>query len=426
MSLINSTSISKVILIGDSAVGKTSIRLRYFGHGFKEAFLMTLGADFAIKKLGGDVLQIWDLAGQIAFSTIRKQYYLGTHGAILMFDLTKRSSFENLDLWINEIQTQSNRMIPCIIVGNKYDLKKEVTVSRREVNVYIQDLRKRYDYKFPYFESSAKSGKNIDRIFENLVAEIKNTLVEVSDSLTDDHSLKITEEEISKHLGFEIIPEDGLESSQVDSTGLESVDKKIEEEKSVLPKTPRLNIPKIVPKNLSQTNEEILKKEDEAQKSESVVDLDKITTDKTEKEIIESKLDNIDEKIDEALNEKIDEVVEEKLDKVVDKIIGKVVDKIIDEVDHKLDDEIEVEKLGIPTLKIMDEKKKLPDGQNGEPKSATGDENEEKDDNSRGEEEVLEEEIIEKPTWMVLEEMEQKEREEKEKLKQDKIEGSSS
>ena len=173
MSLLNTSSSSKIILIGDQGVGKTSIRRRYFGKGFSNSYLPTLGADFAIKTLDDHILQIWDLAGQKAFEQVRQQYYNGAHGAILVFDLTDETSFENLDTWINELEARSGHMIPMIIVGNKYDLVlgKGIRIKMERVEKYIAKLQFNYHFKFTYLESSAKTGKNIDKIFATIIIE---------------------------------------------------------------------------------------------------------------------------------------------------------------------------------------------------------------------------------------------------------------
>ncbi|MCY3412493.1 MAG: GTP-binding protein [Candidatus Heimdallarchaeota archaeon] len=165
----------KILLLGDPLVGKTSLRNRYFGKGFKTSYLVTMGADFGIKRIDNNVLQIWDLAGNQGYSNIRKNYYLGSHGAMLVFEVTRRVSFTNLQLWVRELISNNNgKMIPLILTGNKIDLldEKKREVSVEEVLEYQQSLQKTYGFSFPYIETSAKSGQNVDNIFEQLILEI--------------------------------------------------------------------------------------------------------------------------------------------------------------------------------------------------------------------------------------------------------------
>ena len=168
----------KIILIGDSATGKTSVRNRYFGKGFKKSYLMTLGVDFSIKKMGNRILQVWDLSGNHSFSKIRDTYYYGTNGCMLLFDLTKRETFENLQGWVDELARhvgeENGKLIPIIIVGNKVDLIEGGNhfIKEEEIEEFSKGLRDRYGYEYPWFLTSAKDGTNVDQIFENLIKEI--------------------------------------------------------------------------------------------------------------------------------------------------------------------------------------------------------------------------------------------------------------
>ena len=103
----------KIVLAGDGAVGKTALRERYLGKGFSSNYMMTIGADFALKEATirekSIKFQIWDLAGQPRFNSVRELYYRGSHGAMLVFDLTRRESFTNLYLWIDELLKNSGK-----------------------------------------------------------------------------------------------------------------------------------------------------------------------------------------------------------------------------------------------------------------------------------------------------------------------------
>ena len=166
----------KVILCGDSNVGKTALRFRYFGRGFRQSYMMTMGADFALKRLEDGVIQIWDLAGQVTFSRIRKDYYVGVHGILLVYDLTRESTFNNLEVWIDEIVRYNGKMVPMVLVGNKLDLLEtgHEHVAMERVDEFRNTLKERYGYNFPFIMSSALSGENVNKLFTDLIEEISN------------------------------------------------------------------------------------------------------------------------------------------------------------------------------------------------------------------------------------------------------------
>lgn len=165
----------KIVIAGDPAVGKTSIRNVYFGKGFRSTYLVTLGADFGIKRLGEDVLQVWDLAGAVVFNKIRKNYYRGMHGVIFVFDITRNASFKSLRSWWDEMLNHNNYAVPAIFLGNKSDLltERESDVSEQEINDFLEKLRDEHGFEFPYLSTSAKLGKNIDEAFSNLINEVQ-------------------------------------------------------------------------------------------------------------------------------------------------------------------------------------------------------------------------------------------------------------
>ncbi|MHA2055651.1 MAG: Rab family GTPase [Candidatus Hodarchaeales archaeon] len=165
----------KVILLGDPAVGKSSIRRRYLGEGFSGSYNMTLGADFAITRIGDRIIQIWDLAGHKLFQNIREVYYTGVEGIILVFDLTRLSSLNNLGYWIDEVMSFHKSKIPFVVVGNKSDLYEDTSLQDMQeiVTEFIQDLS---DYtlsdSIKYIETSALLGKNIEQVFDDLITEM--------------------------------------------------------------------------------------------------------------------------------------------------------------------------------------------------------------------------------------------------------------
>ena len=169
----------KIIIVGDGAVGKTAIAVRFSEGLFRDDYKMTIGVDFSIQSLdvpiNGEIrrvkFQIWDTGGQERFSYTRPLYYKGAAGGLVVFDLTDRRSFENLRRWFAEI-TNSCISIPLILVANKADLPDRA-VTRAEA----EGIAKKRN--IAYFESSAKSGQSINAIFDKL----GKTLVMVEEGL---------------------------------------------------------------------------------------------------------------------------------------------------------------------------------------------------------------------------------------------------
>lgn len=166
--------IYKVCIIGDGGVGKTSLVLRYTENKFAEQYIMTIGSNFAIKKVELPEhpnleirLQLWDLAGQKHFSFVRPPFYRGAAGLLYVFDITRRSSFANLPAWKEEA-TKVIGDKPTVILGNKIDLADEY----REVGVEEgKALCDEYNAS-NYYETSAKTGDNINDAFKALVTAI--------------------------------------------------------------------------------------------------------------------------------------------------------------------------------------------------------------------------------------------------------------
>ncbi len=168
----------KVILAGEAAVGKTSLRRSYLGEGFITKHLETIGADFAsLPKEIYDysvLFQIWDIAGQEIFEKVRMMYYRGTLGALMVFDATKISTLKTLDRWVKELETGTERgIVPFYVLGNKMDLlsKTKRANVREKALTYVQDLNKKYKskgFKVKYYETSAKTGENVQQVFEDL------------------------------------------------------------------------------------------------------------------------------------------------------------------------------------------------------------------------------------------------------------------
>ena len=174
--------VMKVILIGDGAVGKTSIRERYLGHGFSAQYLVTIGADFASKRdtIGSKKVrfQIWDLAGQPRFEVVRTLYYGGAKAAFVVCDVSKPASILNINNWVNELWKNSGQgPVPFVILGNKSDLKELgiKCVSDEDLQNMAAGLtsltEKDFNFRIIYLPTSAKTGLNITKAFRELAIQ---------------------------------------------------------------------------------------------------------------------------------------------------------------------------------------------------------------------------------------------------------------
>ncbi len=169
----------KLIVVGDGGVGKTAISVRFAEGVFQDDYKMTIGVDFSIKTINvpinGEIrrvkLQIWDTGGQEQFSYIRPLYYKGAVGGVVVFDLTDRKSFENLDRWFTEV-ADNCLSIPLVLVGNKADL-----FDRKIDPVEVETITKKLN--IDYLESSARSGQSINSIFETL----SRTIISIEEGL---------------------------------------------------------------------------------------------------------------------------------------------------------------------------------------------------------------------------------------------------
>ncbi len=176
-----STFLNKITVLGDGAVGKTSLCARYMGKGFKRSYLATVGAQVSVKDIdfrGHHFrFQVWDFAGQPSWASLQRPYYLGAFGTILVFDLTRKRTLENLPNWINEQWTQNKSIQPTIVLGNKVDLRKKMPecVSTKEGQAFAKELSektKEHGFQVPYIETSAKTGEQVDQAFESLAENI--------------------------------------------------------------------------------------------------------------------------------------------------------------------------------------------------------------------------------------------------------------
>lgn len=163
--------IFKIMLIGNSSVGKSSLLMRFADDIFSETFLPTIGVDFKIRTIEADgskvKLQMWDTAGQERFKSIVTSYYKGTHGILLVFDLTNMQTFRDMEQWLSDVEKHGKDNVVKLLVGNKKDMDQQRQVPYEEAAKFAESLGVKY------IETSAKSGENIEESFVELVVQMK-------------------------------------------------------------------------------------------------------------------------------------------------------------------------------------------------------------------------------------------------------------
>uniref|UniRef100_T1IPQ9 Ras-related protein Rab-1A n=1 Tax=Strigamia maritima TaxID=126957 RepID=T1IPQ9_STRMM len=164
----------KLLLIGDSGVGKSCLLLRFADDTYTESYISTIGVDFKIRTIDLDgktiKLQIWDTAGQERFRTITSSYYRGAHGIIVVYDCTDQESFNNVKQWLQEIDRYACETVNKLLVGNKSDLTTKKIVDYATATEYATQLG------IPFLETSAKNSTNVEQAFMTMAAEIKNRM----------------------------------------------------------------------------------------------------------------------------------------------------------------------------------------------------------------------------------------------------------
>ena len=174
LSAINFNYLFKYIIIGDAAVGKSNLLLRYVHGQFKPEYQLTIGVEFGAKNIEIDSkmfrIQIWDTAGQENFRSITRAYYKNSVCALVVYDISSRDSFNNVMSWIEDCRNQSPKTIFIVLVGNKCDLEDKRQVTYEEG----KELADKNELLF--FESSAKDGINVDDIFVNSAKEISKKI----------------------------------------------------------------------------------------------------------------------------------------------------------------------------------------------------------------------------------------------------------
>ena len=168
----------KILLLGDSEVGKSCFLMRYADNVFVDNYITTIGLDYKLKYIqldSGEIIkvQLWDTAGQDRYRTIAKNYYKGSHGILLLYDVTKTNSFENIREWIRDIREEVYEKTIIFLIGNKIDKKEERKIQTE------QGAKLAEEFNLPFFEASAKSGENVDEIFKALYKKISEVYIEL-------------------------------------------------------------------------------------------------------------------------------------------------------------------------------------------------------------------------------------------------------
>ena len=172
----------KMILIGDSSVGKSNILLKYLKNEFDQSSKATVGVEFGTKTVEMNdkkiKIQIWDTAGQERYRSITSAYYKGAKGAFIVYDITRRNTFDNIDKWISDLKTNGDNNISIMLIGNKSDLN-----DKREVETN-EGIKKSEETKIAFMETSALSGENIIKAFNELIEQIyQNNCLNVEEDI---------------------------------------------------------------------------------------------------------------------------------------------------------------------------------------------------------------------------------------------------
>ena len=175
----------KVVLVGDSFVGKTNIMSKYIKNEFLEDSKATVGVEFGSKQFtveGHSIkAQIWDTAGQERYKAITSAYYKGAKGAFIVYDITRKQSFDSVEKWVNDVTAVADKKITIILIGNKCDLEDQRQITKE------QGEEKANKLEIAFLETSALSGENLDKAFDKMMNEVYKKCHE--EMLSDDVDL---------------------------------------------------------------------------------------------------------------------------------------------------------------------------------------------------------------------------------------------
>ena len=174
----------KILLLGDSGVGKSSLLLRYTKNQFNPDIRSTIGVEFGVKFIEIDniklKIQIWDTAGMERYRSLTSSYYKGAKGVVIVYDICRKKSFENIDKWINDFKSKADEDAVILLIGNKSDLIKEREVDTKEA------MSKSERIKLAFMETSAKNNENVHKAFFTLFKEIMKIYKEKNSEVIND------------------------------------------------------------------------------------------------------------------------------------------------------------------------------------------------------------------------------------------------
>lgn len=193
----------KLLLIGDTGVGKTCVLFRFSDDAFNATFISTIGIDFKIRTIELDgkkiKLQIWDTAGQERFRTITTAYYRGAMGILLVYDVTNEKTFDNIKTWIRNIETHASEDVEKMIIGNKCDNHEKRTISKAAGEALAAE------YKVEFLETSAKANINVEEAFVKIARAIKSKMDNRTTGVTNNNQkpqLRPSQDTGKKKSGF--------------------------------------------------------------------------------------------------------------------------------------------------------------------------------------------------------------------------------
>ncbi|KAL0820438.1 hypothetical protein ABMA28_006312 [Loxostege sticticalis] len=180
----------KYIIIGDTGVGKSCLLLQFTDKRFQPVHDLTIGVEFGARMITIDgkqiKLQIWDTAGQEAFRSITRSYYRGAAGALLVYDITRRDTFNHLTTWLEDARQHSNSNMVIMLIGNKSDLESRREVKKEEGEAFARE------HGLVFMETSAKTAANVEEAFINTAKEIYEKIQEgVFDINNEANGIKI-------------------------------------------------------------------------------------------------------------------------------------------------------------------------------------------------------------------------------------------
>ena len=226
----------KILLLGDACTNKSLFLMRYKDKTVQNIHMATIGDNYILKtmklKKGKNIkLQIWVTAGQDRFRAITKNYYKGSHGIILLYDVTNLQSFENIKSWINQIREEASPNVVIYLVGSKIDLEEERKVTKKDGEKLAEE------FGLPFLEASGKSGINVNEVFDDIVERI--------DDVYGNLSKKTTKIYKAKKKGFFNFLNNITEKNNNKAKELEKQEKKFEEIDKCFPEDTYNKFPKL-------------------------------------------------------------------------------------------------------------------------------------------------------------------------------------